>query len=186
MNEFLDFVDFLPKWSGGTWSLDWKIRCWNSGSQERWQVQSFSPRQEICENIQEDKYHGSHRPRWKSNRSWTQFWIVLKNPSSLLEVNALNKLLLLAHPKFRKIENQIEIWIQKLLALAVQQFLKEEIQVEISIQKFLLKEEIICDFQTILNKVGCILSMVICSEFRLGKYRDDDHREEAPHFIKMS
>ena len=94
----------------------------------------------------------------------------------------MNKRLLLAHPKFRRIANQIEIWIQKLQALAVQQFLKEEIQVEKSIQKFLVKEEIICDFQTILNKVGCILSMVICSEFRLGKYRDGDHREDASHF----
>ena len=26
--------------------------------------------------------------------------------------------------------------------------------------------------------------MVIWSEFRLGKYRDDDHREDTPHFIK--
>ena len=25
--------------------------------------------------------------------------------------------------------------------------------------------------------------MVIWSEFRMGKYRDDDHREDAPHFI---
>ena len=24
--------------------------------------------------------------------------------------------------------------------------------------------------------------MVISSEFRMGQYRDDDHREDAPHF----
>ena len=24
--------------------------------------------------------------------------------------------------------------------------------------------------------------MVIWSEFRMGQYRDDDHREDAPHF----
>ena len=32
-------------------------------------------------------------------------------------------------------------------------------------------------------KVGCVFLMVIWSEFRLGKYRDDDHREDASHFI---
>ena len=31
-------------------------------------------------------------------------------------------------------------------------------------------------------KVGCVIPMVIWSELRLGKYRDDDHREDAPHF----
>ena len=25
--------------------------------------------------------------------------------------------------------------------------------------------------------------MIISSEFRMGQYRDDDHREDAPHFI---
>ena len=33
-----------------------------------------------------------------------------------------------------------------------------------------------------LTKVGCIFSIVISSEYRMGKYRDDDHREDAPHF----
>ena len=28
-------------------------------------------------------------------------------------------------------------------------------------------------------KVGCIFSMVMWSEIRLGQYRDDDHRENA-------
>ena len=28
--------------------------------------------------------------------------------------------------------------------------------------------------------------MVISSEFRMGKYRDDDHREDVPHFIKYA
>ena len=33
------------------------------------------------------------------------------------------------------------------------------------------------------GKVGCIFPMVISSEFRMGQYRDDDHREDAPHFM---
>ena len=33
------------------------------------------------------------------------------------------------------------------------------------------------------TKVGRILPMVISPEFRMGQYRDDDHREDAPHFI---
>ena len=32
-------------------------------------------------------------------------------------------------------------------------------------------------------KVGCVFSMVILSEFRMGQYRDDDYREDVPHFI---
>ena len=31
-------------------------------------------------------------------------------------------------------------------------------------------------------KVECVFPMVIWSEFRLGQYRVDDHREDAPHF----
>ena len=31
-------------------------------------------------------------------------------------------------------------------------------------------------------KVGCIFPMVIWSEFRMGQYWDDDHREDAPQF----
>ena len=31
-------------------------------------------------------------------------------------------------------------------------------------------------------KVGCVFPMVIWSEFRMGQYRDDDHREDTPHF----
>ena len=34
-------------------------------------------------------------------------------------------------------------------------------------------------------KEGCVYPMVIWSEFRLGKYRDDDHREDAPHFSSL-
>ena len=34
----------------------------------------------------------------------------------------------------------------------------------------------------LIYKVGPVFPMVIWSEFRLGKYRDDDHREDAPHF----
>ena len=32
------------------------------------------------------------------------------------------------------------------------------------------------------NKIGCILPMIIWSKFRFGKYRDEDHREDASHF----
>ena len=31
-------------------------------------------------------------------------------------------------------------------------------------------------------KVGCIYVIVISSELRMGQYRDDDYREDAPHF----
>ena len=31
-------------------------------------------------------------------------------------------------------------------------------------------------------KAGCVFTMVIWSEFRMRKYRDGDHREDAPHF----
>ena len=34
------------------------------------------------------------------------------------------------------------------------------------------------------SKVGCIFPMVISSEFRMGQYRDVDHQENAPQFIK--
>ena len=33
------------------------------------------------------------------------------------------------------------------------------------------------------DKVGCAFPMVISSDFRMGKYRDDDHEEDAPYFI---
>ena len=33
---------------------------------------------------------------------------------------------------------------------------------------------------------GWVLPMVIWSEFRIRQYRDDDHREDAPHFNKQS
>ena len=32
-------------------------------------------------------------------------------------------------------------------------------------------------------KVGCIFAMVNWSEFRMRQYRDDDHQEDASHFI---
>ena len=32
------------------------------------------------------------------------------------------------------------------------------------------------------TKMGCIFPMVNSSEFRMRQYRDDDHREDAPHF----
>ena len=31
--------------------------------------------------------------------------------------------------------------------------------------------------------VGCIFAMVIWPAFRMGQYRDDDHQEDASHFI---
>ena len=36
------------------------------------------------------------------------------------------------------------------------------------------------------NKVECIFPMVISSDFCMRKYRDDDLREDAPHFISIS
>ena len=33
-----------------------------------------------------------------------------------------------------------------------------------------------------LATVGCVFPMVIWSEFRMGQYRHDDHREDAPYF----
>ena len=33
------------------------------------------------------------------------------------------------------------------------------------------------------GKVGCVFPMVIWSEFRIGQYRDGDHREDTPQFI---
>ena len=32
------------------------------------------------------------------------------------------------------------------------------------------------------SKVECVVPMVIWSEFRIWKYRDENHREDAPHF----
>ena len=32
------------------------------------------------------------------------------------------------------------------------------------------------------DKVGCVFTMVILSEFRMGQYRDDDYRKDALHF----
>ena len=32
-------------------------------------------------------------------------------------------------------------------------------------------------------KVGCIFPMVISSDSRMGQHRDDDHQEDAPHFM---
>lgn len=30
--------------------------------------------------------------------------------------------------------------------------------------------------------MGCVFSLVIWSESQMGQYRDDNHREDAPHF----
>jgi len=32
------------------------------------------------------------------------------------------------------------------------------------------------------TKLGCVFPMVISSDFRMGKHRDDDHEEDAPYF----
>ena len=37
-------------------------------------------------------------------------------------------------------------------------------------------------FEGVVNKVECVFPMVILSEFRMRKCRDDDHKEDAPHF----
>ena len=39
--------------------------------------------------------------------------------------------------------------------------------------------------QQIVCKVGFVVPMAIWSEFRMEQYRDDDHREYAPHFGKL-
>ena len=42
------------------------------------------------------------------------------------------------------------------------------------------------DIISILNlniTVGCAFPMVISSDFHMGKYRDDNHEEDAPYFI---
>ena len=36
-----------------------------------------------------------------------------------------------------------------------------------------------------LNKVRYTFQMVMLSEFHIEQYRDDDHREQAPHFINF-
>ena len=36
------------------------------------------------------------------------------------------------------------------------------------------------------DKVGCVFTMIIWSEFHTGEYRDDDHREDAPHFSRLN
>ena len=33
------------------------------------------------------------------------------------------------------------------------------------------------------SKMGCVFTMVICYEIRMGQYRDDYQQEDAPHFI---
>ena len=35
----------------------------------------------------------------------------------------------------------------------------------------------------IISKVGCVFPMVISPEFHMGQHRDDNHREDAPHFF---
>ena len=35
-------------------------------------------------------------------------------------------------------------------------------------------------------KLGCVFPMVILFEFGMGKQRDEDHREDAPHFSIFS
>ena len=44
-----------------------------------------------------------------------------------------------------------------------------------------LREVLLCT--VIYGKVACVFPMVISSEFRMRQCRDDDHREDAPHFI---
>ena len=33
------------------------------------------------------------------------------------------------------------------------------------------------------TKAGCVFPIVISSDLRMGQHRDDDHQEDAPHFI---
>ena len=45
-------------------------------------------------------------------------------------------------------------------------------------------DEVEADVSTMahIGKVGCVITMVIWSEFHIRKYRDGDPREDAPHF----
>ena len=36
---------------------------------------------------------------------------------------------------------------------------------------------------TVFSKVGCVFLMFISSEFHIGRYIEDDYREDKPHFI---
>ena len=48
------------------------------------------------------------------------------------------------------------------------------------------EECLVFKVQTLLppdDTVECVLPMVNWPEFRMGQYRDDDHRENAPRFI---
>ena len=49
-----------------------------------------------------------------------------------------------------------------------------------------IKKDVQCQkyelFENKGTKIGCIFPMVISSGFRMGQYRDDDHREDASHF----
>ena len=48
-----------------------------------------------------------------------------------------------------------------------------------------MQKSTLCKRTPVLNstgKVGCAIPKVISSEFRMRQYRDDDHREAAPHF----
>ena len=71
---------------------------------------------------------------------------------------------------------------------------KNEIEGDIEENKEAIEElkkwqtEIKKDKETICEvfKVGCVSPMVISSEFHMGQYWDDDHREDAPHLNKWS
>ena len=38
----------------------------------------------------------------------------------------------------------------------------------------------------VIYKVGCVLAMVIWSEFGMWQYRDDGHREDENHFNEIA
>ena len=51
----------------------------------------------------------------------------------------------------------------------------------------LVKEGLQPIFRRILIfKAGCAFPMIISSNFRMGKHRDDDHEVDAPYFIYVS
>ena len=50
----------------------------------------------------------------------------------------------------------------------------------------ILQPKQVMTINTAQSKLGCVYSMVIWSELRMGHYSDDDHRIRATHFIQQS
>ena len=52
------------------------------------------------------------------------------------------------------------------------------------VYNFILDPKLFCNIEIfsklMKSKVGCALAIVISSDFRMGKHRDDNHEEDAP------